>query len=307
MSILLNNFGGDNQPWLQALSFYLPDMPIYIYPDIPDRNAIKYAVVWHHPHGDLLKYPNLKAILVLGAGMDHIDAEPLLPNVPIVRLIDPAVNDDMAQYALYWTMHFHRGYERYRDNALVQHWQRHESQISSEYVVSVLGAGRIGTFVSSRLALNGYAVKNWSRSGADIKGVDCFAGADGMREILKQTQVLVVCLPYNSGTHHLLTAEHFRQLPEGASVINLSRGAVIEDAALLNAIDDEHLAAAALDVFVEEPLPKSSPYWHRDNVYVTPHMAGGTYARSAANVIADNIRRMEQGQLPFPIYTTEPK
>lgn len=302
MAILLNNNGFDNQPWLHALTGYLPDMAIHQFPQIPQPGDIHYAVVWNHPHGDLLNYPNLKAILVLGAGMDHIDSDSNLPDVPIVRLIDPAVGDDMAQYALYWTIHFQRCFEVYRQQQAARQWQRYEVPLAREFRVTVLGLGPIGAFIAERFAVNAYRAQGWSRTRKDLQRVACFYGRAGLEEVLKATDVLVNCLPLNSGTRHFLNDQNLSMLPQGSYLINVSRGAVIDDQALLKLLDSGHIKAAALDTFATEPPSPDSPYWGRDNVYVTPHIAGGTYPKTAARVIADNILRIESGQSPFPIY-----
>lgn len=307
MAILLNNQTGESQPWADALAGYLPELDIHVYPNIPNAGDIEYAVVWHHPHGDLLNYPNLKAILVLGAGMNHIDQESQLPNVPIVRLLDPSVNDEMSQYVLYWVMHFQRGYERYRAQAAAQVWQRHMTPLSRRFRVSVIGAGPIGQFISKRLALNGFASQSWSRSERKIDNVQSFYGDDGLQTILKSTDVLVNCLPLNRATRHFLDHQKLSMLPKGSSLINISRGAVLDDRALLSLLDSDHIANAALDTFTEEPLAKDSGYWQRDNVYITPHMSGSTYPTLACEVIANNIKRIENGEQPFPIYTPENK
>jgi len=303
MAILVNNHDGENKPWVDALTTRLPEFEVHSYPDIANRADIEYAVVWHHPHGDLMNYPNLKAILILGAGMDHIDKEPELPDVPIVRLLDPAVGDEMSQYVLYWVMHFQRGYERYRQQANDRLWQRFKTPLAREYRVSVLGAGEIGRYVSERLALNGFVTHNWSRSKKKIDQVQSFYGDDGLEAMLASTDTLVNCLPLTDSTHHFLNADRLSMLPKGSNIINISRGAVIADNALLRLLDSGHIAAAALDTFTLEPLADKSPYWQYDNVFITPHMSGATYPSLASKVIADNIRRVENGDLPFPIYT----
>ncbi|MFT5135646.1 MAG: glyoxylate/hydroxypyruvate reductase A [Arenicella sp.] len=302
MAILLNNHGYDNTPWAKALREYLPLLPIYEFPDIPDPEDIQYAVVWEHPHGDLVNYPNLKAVMILGAGTDHIDQDTQLPDVPLVRLLDPDVGNDMAQYACYWTMHFHRQYERYRQQKYNQHWQRHEVTRSVDFTVSVLGLGLIGSFVAQRIAANGYRTLGWNRSQKNIDKVVCHSGDAGLTEVLGSSDVLINCLPLTDQTRHLLDQSALSQLPKGASLINVSRGAIIDDTALIALLESGHIAAAALDAFVVEPLPAQSPYWRLDNVFVTPHTAGATYPKSAARVIADNISRMENGEMPFPIY-----
>jgi len=302
VSILVNNQTGDSQPWAEALLSYLPNMPVHVYPDIPDAEAIEYAVVWEHPHGDLLNYPNLKAVLILGAGMDHIDKEPILPEAPIVRLVDPAVADEMSQYVLYWTMHFQRNYQRYARQAENKHWQRYMTPLSRHFKVSVLGAGIIGSAIAERLSLNGFATQCWNRSKREIDGVKMFDGDQGLNSILAESDVLVNCLPLNTHTQNFLNHQRLSSLPSGASIINVSRGAVIDDDALVSLLDSGHIANAALDTFKVEPLPESSKYWGRSNVFITPHMSGSTYPILASEVIADNIKRIEKGEQPFPIY-----
>ena len=92
------------------------------------------------------------------------------------------------------------------------------------------------------------------------------------------------------------------RLPFGAHVINVSRGAVIDDVGLLRLLKSGHIAGAALDTFAVEPLDQNSPFWDMPNVHVTPHMSGATYAKSAALVIAENIKKIDQGEAPHPIH-----
>lgn len=303
MSIFVNNVGGENASWVNYLASALPDQSVYHYDDLPSREEINYAVVWNHPHGDLGRFPNLKAVLILGTGTDHIDQDQGLPRVPLVRLLDPDVGNDMAHYVLYWVMHFHRRYELYRNQAPERSWARHEMPRSRDYRVTVLGLGRIGSYIAEQLANNNFSTCAWNRSEKEISGVACYAGRDSLTQAISGTDVLVNCLPLNDETRGLLNTERLSQLPQGANVINVSRGAVIDDDALVGLLQSGHIGAAALDTFAVEPLPCDSPYWRLPNVFVTPHMSGATFAKSAALVLAENIKRMENGQLPFPIHT----
>ena len=302
MSIFVNNKGGESSRWVDLLAAQLPDQQVYDFNQLPNKEDVEYAVVWNHPHGDLASYPKLKAVLILGAGTDHIDLDYSLPRVPLVRLVDPDVGIDMAHYVLYWVMHFHRHYERYRQQAPSAQWVRHEMPRSRDYRVTVLGLGRIGSYIASQIASNHFAVLAWNRSVKNIAGVQCFSGKEGLKEVLSRTDVLVNCLPLNEQTKGMIDAEQLEQLPKGASVINVSRGAVIDDQSLLELLRSKHISAAALDTFSEEPLFQSSPYWQMPNVFVTPHMSGATYAKSAGLVVAENIRRIENGEQPFPIH-----
>ncbi len=315
MSILINvdNHQRATAVWAKAIQASVPNKKVHCFPDIPNPSEIEYAVIWQHPHGDLLNYPNLKVVLLLGAGTDSIDNDPamlaLQPKVPLVRLLDPDVGNDMAQYTLYWTMHFHRRYEDYRRQSDQAQWRRHEVARSADTRVSVLGMGLIGSFIAQRIALNGFCAQAWNRSAKTVDHVNCFSSPEGLHEMLANTDILINCLPLNEGTRHLLNRQRLSLLPEGSYVINVSRGAVIDDVALLDLLGSGHIAGAALDTFAQEPLQADSPMWEAQakhaNMHITPHMSGATYIKSAAQVIVDNILRVERGEAPFPIHHIE--
>ena len=305
MAILFNNAAGNQDGWLEALSQYLPDIPLHLFPhDKPEE--IKYAVIWNHPAGDLKRYPNLRAILNLGAGTDYLELDQELPPVPVVRLVDPVVDINMAHYTLYWLMHFHRDYEQYRRKQGNKDWSRFSRPQASEFRVSVLGLGLIGQYIAEYLAKSGFQTSGWNRSKRSIDLVKTYAGEDELRIMLAQTDVLINCLPLKLNTRQFIGHEIFKAMPKGGYFINISRGGVVHDQQLIESLDSKQLNAAALDTFTVEPLPNNSPYWQHPKVYVTPHISGATYASTSAKVIADNILRLEKGESPFPIYPQFP-
>jgi len=302
MTILFNNDGQDAREWVEYLTRLIPTLKVHQYPDIPDRDAIKYAVVWNHPAGELSNYPNLKAVLNLGAGTDWLEADPALPKVPIVRLLDPAVGIDMANYVLYWVLHFHRGFTHYREQQKQNEWYRFQVSEASKYRVTVLGLGLIGTFIAKQIHKNGYRAQAWNRSRKEINGIETYQGESGLGEVLAISDVLVNCLPHNEATNRLLDYSSLSKMPKAGYLINVSRGGVVDHADLIKLLDEGHLAGAALDAFDIEPLPRNSPLWQHAKVEVTPHMSGATYPNTSAKVIAENILRMERGEQAFPIY-----
>ena len=301
MAILFNNADGNQAGWIEALEGLLPDISIHLYP-YERIEEIKYAVVWNHPPGDLKRYPNLRAILNLGAGTDYLDADKELPKVPIVRLVDPVVDINMAQYVLYWVMHFRCGYERYRLKQSAKDWSRFQTPQVSDFRVSILGLGMIGQFIADYVAAFGFNTKGWNRSPRSINNVRTYTGEHELDAMLAETDVLVNCLPLKENTKQFIGHRVFNCMPKGGFFINVSRGGVVNDAELIEAIDNNHIDAAALDTFTQEPLPLDSSYWTHAKVFVTPHISGATYASTTATVLADNIRRLEQGEQPFPIY-----
>lgn len=303
MAILLNNHGYENQPWQTELSHLLPDMPVHLWPDVPEKDSIRYALVWNHPEADLLQYPRLQAVFSLGAGMEHLQGvAQQRPDLPLVPLADPAVAQDMVNHAIYWVVHYQRHYQQYQQQQTDAMWKRHAIIPTDQFTIGVSGMGRIGSLVATTLKQLGYPVSGWSNTQANLKSIQHFQGGHALPEFLRPLRVLINCLPLTASTHHLIDADFLSLLSPEAVLINISRGAVIDDQALLNHLNQGKLKGAALDAFAIEPLPDDHAYWQHPLVHVTPHMAGATYARTAAKVVADNIYRMEQGEMPFPLY-----
>lgn len=123
-------------------------------------------------------------------------------------------------------------------------------------------------------------------------------GADGLDRLLAESDFVVVLLPSTPQTQRFLRAEHFARMKRSAIVVNLARGAIIDEQALIDALRNGFIAGAALDVFEVEPLPESSPLWTMPNVLITPHVAGNSprYLERAAPVLIENARRYLRGE-----------
>ena len=234
---------------------------------------------------------------------DWLDDYADLPKVPVVRLVDPAVATDMANYVLHWVIHFHRGFGRYQTQQLEQSWARFQVVPANEYRVTVLGLGMIGRQIVERVNNIGYRAQAWNRSEKSVDGAQTYFAEDGLEEVLAKTDVLVNCLPLTVDTEHLLNHRALSQMPEGGYLINVSRGGVVDHNALVQLLDAGHLSGAALDTFASEPLDRNSALWRHKKIKITPHMSGATYPNTSAQVIAENILRMERGEQPFPVYS----
>ena len=276
--------------------------PVWMEGSAYDPAQVEFAVVWAAPKGRLAGFPNLKYVFSIGAGVTHITDDPTFDTaIPIVRLQDDMLVLDMSCHILHWVLHFHRHYARYRHDQAEKKWQRLLYPDNSERRIAVLGLGQTGLDACARLRDLGFDVTGWSRSPKELEGVTCLAGEAAFDQVLSAADILVNLLPLTPQTTDILDAAAFAKMPEDAFVINCSRGASIVDADLLAALDNGKLAAAALDVFRSEPLPKESPYWTHPDVYVTPHAAAPTNERSAARFFAKNIRAVLDGGKPTPI------
>lgn len=273
---------------------------------IGDPADIEFAVVWAPPDGRLAQFENLKYIFSIGAGVTHITLDPTAPlQVPIVRLQDEMLVLDMSCHIMHWVLHYHRYYYRYQQYQADRKWLRHKYPENSERSIAVLGLGQTGLDVCGRLRDLQFPVTGWSRSPKSLDGVKCLHGDDQFGQVLDNAEILINLLPLTPETTDLINSDTISQLPDGAFIINCSRGSTIVDADLLAALDNGKIEAAALDVFREEPLPQDDPYWSHPKVSVTPHAAAPSNERSAASFIAKHIRRVADGDRPWPIVDLE--
>ena len=249
-----------------------------------DAAAVQAAVVANPPPGSLRGLPCLQLIQSLWAGVDRLLADPTLPaDVPIARMVDPAMSAAMAETALWAVLALHRGFFAYQQRQRDGVWRQHRQRRADEVRVLVLGQGAMGTAVGARLAAQGYVVEGWRRDGTPLA------------PRLAAAEIVINLLPLTPATRGLLDAAFFAALPEGASVVNLARGAHVVDADLLAALERGHVRHAVLDVFHAEPLPAAHPYWTHPRVTLLPHAAALTDERSAAAVVAANLRALREG------------
>ena len=302
--ISVSEFWEDEKVWHQWVQSELPEIDVRVYPDVGNENEIEYAVVWKHPHGILKRYPNLKAILSLGAGVDHILSDPDLPkDLPIVRLVDVKLTHEMCFHALHWVLHFHSDHYLYMKQQLDRKWQQQNSIQPEDRTVGIMGLGNIGRGIGESLIDQGFKVLGWGANQKSSLGdIKYFFGKVQLSDFLVKTNILINVLPFSKDTKNMLRKDELKFLPRGSFIINMGRGGIINEADLLSLLDENHITAAALDVFEQEPLPTNNPLWSHPSVYITPHIAGQSNPKSSAKTIAENIRRIEDGKIPFPIY-----
>ena len=301
MAILfLNKTPGLTEIYKPLLETELPDMEIRTWPDdTGDLAEITYAVVGLPEPGVLQQCPNLKAILSTWAGVDKLLADPTLPrHLPLSRLVDPLLAVDMSHFAIHWVLHFHRNIHLHLAAQREARWEQIRYPEASRRRVGIMGLGQLGSDAARKLTSLGFDVAGWDAIPKAIEGVTSVQGEDQFTPFLNRTEILISLLPLTAKTRGILNAQSLAALPRGAYVISIARGGHIVDADLLAALDSGQIAGAALDSFVEEPLPPTSPYWKHPKVFVTPHVASLTTPRTAAREVAIDIRRLQRGELP---------
>ena len=292
--------------WKRELTAALPADDIAVWPDIADPARIDIALVAKPPRGVLAQFPNLRLIASLWAGVDGPLSDPQWPRqVPMTRLIDPQLTAAMVESVVMHVLNAHRLAPRYRMQQSQSRWIQHHQPAAAERTVAILGYGELGQACAQALLPFGFRVVGWSRSPKSDPRVAVEHGDAGLLRALSVADIAVCLLPNTAETRGLLNASRLAQMPRGATLINVGRGTVIDDEALLGALDTGGLEAAILDVYNEEPLPVAHRFWTHERIWVYPHVAAETDPRSAARVVADIIRRFRAGEpLPERVDTT---
>ena len=245
---------------------------------------------------DFRPYTRTKAVLNLWAGVEDVVHNVTLTQ-PLCRMVEDGLTEGMVEWVTGHVLRHHLGIDGFlaRQDGT---WRQDVPPLARDRRVAVLGLGELGAACARSLARLNFRVAGWSRTPKRIEGVACRDGETGLRETLEGAEIVVLLLPLTPATESLVNAERLAWLAPGAALLNPGRGALIDDAALLVALDAGHLGHATLDVFRTEPLPPGNPFWAHPKVTVTPHVASATRPRTASRSIAENVRRGEAG-LPF--------
>ncbi len=300
-AILIAIDGTQAESWLPLLKERGKGRDLRFWPDaIGDKADIGYAFVWRPPRGLLGTLPNLKAILNIGAGVDALLTDPALPDVPLARAAHPDLTKRVVGYVVLHVLAHHNRTWIYDAQQSERVWKEHKHPSADQVNIGMMGIGVIGGEAAQVLARLGFRVAGWSRTPKSIAGVESFHGAAGLDAFLARTEMLVCLLPLTAQTEGLLNLSLFRKLKRdgtaGAFLVNAARGRVQVDADIIAALDEGTLAAAALDVFPQEPLPVDSPLWSHPGVKITPHVAGDISPAAFVDQLFAQVDRFERGE-----------
>jgi glyoxylate/hydroxypyruvate reductase A len=300
-NILLAIMGLDAKGWEQRFRALAPQHEIWSWPEsFGDPAKMDYACVWNPPAGLLVEFPKLRAIFSAGAGVDDLLTDPRLPDVPVVRIVDPDMTMRMTEYVTLHVLMCHRRQRLYDTQQRQRLWRDHEQPAASEVAVGIMGMGELGANAASLLHRLGFRVAGWSRTGKAPPGIETYCGPADLEAFLRRTEILVCLLPLTPATREILNISVFRKLKyngalQGAYLINAGRGALQVDRDIVEALDEGALAGAVLDVFSTEPLPVASPLWTHAKVTITPHNAAVSDPRAIVRNVLRQIDRCELG------------
>lgn len=295
MALLLSPQPGIGEIWRRAFAAAMPELEVRIWPEVGDPAEIDIAAVGAMPSGALAKLPNLRLILSLTAGIDTLLSDPDLPAVPIARTADPDGDTMMNETVLLHVLRHHRSMPDYLSAQQRCEWIRRPIKAARERAVGVMGLGAVGLAAARTLASIGFQVAGWVRQARQSGEIEIFGGREGLNAFLTRSEILLNLLPLTPQTHGIISAATLKALPAGAAFIDLGRGDHVVEADLIAALDSGHLAAATLDVYPVEPLPKDSPLWRHPKITVMPHVARQLVPEEVASRICGMIREFRAG------------
>jgi glyoxylate/hydroxypyruvate reductase len=302
VSVLIAVSGWDPKPWRARMETLLPYRKVVVLNETFDRTSVRYALSWRHPPGALKDLPNLRVILSLGAGVDHLFGDPALPDRPIARVVDPDLTNRMSEWVVMHALIHLRQLRRYERQQRERIWEDDDTQPkASDIRIGVLGLGVMGKDAAAKLKALGFSVSGWSANPKSLPDVACFFGADGLKRLLAQTDMLVVLLPLTEATRGIVNASLLSQLKRdgplgGPILINAGRGGLQVEADILTALNSGALKGASLDVFEREPLPRNSRLWSHPAVYISPHNAAISSPKAITTLVARQIEAYERGE-----------
>jgi glyoxylate/hydroxypyruvate reductase A len=247
------------------------------------------------PISDFSPFTRAKGVLSLWAGVEKIVGTPSL-TMPLARMVDEGLRQGMVEWVAGHVLRHHLGIDRHvlhQDGV----WRHEAPKLARDRPVTVLGLGELGLACALALAALGFPVTGWSRRPtSEPRLTRTLSGAEGLTEALRGAEIVVLLLPLTPGTENVMDAGRLALPARGFVLLNPGRGALVDDGALLAALDAGQVGHATLDVFRQEPLPPEHSFWAHPCVTVTPHIAAETRADTSSRVIAENVRRGEAGE-----------
>ncbi|MFS0752535.1 D-2-hydroxyacid dehydrogenase [Oceanobacillus sp. 1P07AA] len=265
---------------LQAIQEVVPGWDIYIGKDIAEEklNKAEILVHWRESQADkYVKSNNLKWVQSWSAGVDYIDLDHLKKNDIYLTSANGVHAFPISETIFAYMLGFTRLIHTYIKQQQEKKW--HHANLNGEIhgkTISIIGVGKIGKETAKIAQAFNMKVLGVRHSGKNVDYVDEMYTPDDLKHVLEQSDFVVVTLPLTNETRHMFGKEQFNQMKDSAFFVNIGRGPIVDEKALITALQQKEIAGAGLDVFESEPLQSDSPLWEMDNVIITPHSAGAT-------------------------------
>ncbi|PRY90914.1 2-hydroxyacid dehydrogenase [Mongoliibacter ruber] len=296
MSLAIISPGRDASVWVENFKKLAPEVEIQVYPEINEPEKVKAVALWNHPKGILSDFKNLKLICSMGAGVDHILSDTTIAeDIPITRIVDDKLTISMTNYVVMSVLNYHRQIQRYQEDQKNRIWDMSNPEVP--VTVGILGVGELGGDIADKLINLRFNVIGFGNSAKENLSYEYYFG-DEIQKFLSKINILVCMLPLTPETEGILNLEFFKKCQKGTYLINVARGKHLIEEDLLKALDEGYISGAMLDVFQKEPLPVEHPFWERNEITITPHIASVTNPKAAAPQIIENYHLINKSQ-PF--------
>ncbi|MGB7543818.1 MAG: D-2-hydroxyacid dehydrogenase [Burkholderiales bacterium] len=245
----------------------------------------------------LEKASNLKWIQALGTGVDGIVDRPSLRKETLVTNLHGIHGAPVSEAALMSMLALSRDLPRTLRNQAKHAWERFPARLLKDKIVGIFGIGVIAQELAPKCKALGMTVVGITSVRRALPGFDRMHGRDELEQAVRELDYLVLLTPYSAQTRGIVGAKVLAAMKPTSYLVNLARGGVVDEAALIQALEKKQIAGAALDVFAQEPLPEEHPFWSMEQVIVTPHQGGfcDVYVDYALPVIEENLRKFLAG------------
>ena len=285
------------QWWKSHMKSLLPEIEFHLHNEAFDKETIEFAIVWKPEKGWLKTLSNLRCIISMGSGIDHILSDPELPkDLPIIKTTADDLKIRMREYVVLHTLKHHRNLNEVISARNNKEWKQIIEPPANKRTVGIMGLGNLGLDCATTLKSLDFIVNGWSKSEKNLDNINVFTGIDQITDFIKNVEILVCMLPLTHETRGILNIKLFEQMKKGACIINVARGEHLVEEDLVKAIDENMIKEATLDVFHEEPLPKNHFFWKNSNIFITPHIASLLDPEAGGKDIALNISKFINGE-----------
>jgi len=291
----------DMLPYIEHFENYSDEVTVITSDMEYDASLITFALLWFPEDDFFQRYPNVRVVASIAAGVDSILSCPSLhEDVLVCRNRDPEQASIMSTFAIWHVINHQRNFSLYQQQQHEKCWSRQSMRAPSDVSVGILGLGFMGEKMINDLYTLGFDVAGWRKSQTLLKNtnIKVFSGEEQLSDFLKRTEVLICVLPLTRDTQGILNKNLFDQLKSNAYLIHLGRGGHLHEKDLLEALSVGKLKGASLDVFDEEPLPKNNAFWVHPNIIVTPHIASDIRPEAAVLNMVEEVRRYSAGEAP---------
>jgi D-2-hydroxyacid dehydrogenase (NADP+) len=248
---------------------------------------------------DLVKNAlRLKWIQANATGVDALINLPSLRKEVVLTSARGIHGPQMSEMAILLMLSLNRRFPQILRNQGRNAWVRWPQKVLSGKKVAILGVGVVGKAIASKCKAFGMTVYGIGRVKRDVESVDLFVRREEMQRVLGEVDFLVIVVPSTPQTKKMIDRKALSAMKPTAFLLNLARGDVVDEEALIESLTRGTIAGAALDTFVTEPLPSNHPFWHMENVIITPHIGGlsENYVEQVLSIFRENLRRFLQGQ-----------